>query len=337
MHYLSYLIKEVDKTHPHLGNPVAMACLAIKAKKLLLLVSPRGCGKSRVSSYVGLSYPEHSLQDRLSVAGLTYLQDEFTGFKGVVVVDDIAKTQTAYARTTTLTTLAELIYSHYCHSRLSGTKYSITDFYGSAIINIQPVLLRDIVTSVEWEASMQDKSIRYYHLYRPLKPQPLPPKPQIDWGYDITKIEPFELEGKLADRLMRIGETQWGLARLREHTSDLLRAAAALDRRYRVDRNDYNLMLKLLLPLNIEFLVTSKRELESGRIFVPDRLAILTEFFTYGNFTLEHLSRDYKLSQSQCYRIMSKYPKDWVQVSKHPTTYAPSEELQKRLKEVGIK
>lgn len=336
MHYLQEVIKKVDATHPHLGNPIALAMLAIKAKKLLVLISPRGCGKSRVTSFVGLSHPEKILCDRLSVAGLAALKEEFTGFNGVVVIDDIAKTQTPYARTTTLTTLAELCYSHYCISHLAGTNYDIRDFYGAALVNIQPVLLREAVQSSEWEASLQDKSIRYYHLYRPIKPNPLPPDVKLEWGFDIKKVETPELKGKVANKLLAVGEVQWGLARLREHITDLLKAAAALDRRTEVISSDFRVLLDLIKPLQIEQMVSGKRELESDRYFLANELAILTEFVSYGNFTLKHLSSDYKLGQSRCYEIMGKYHRDWRIVKKNPTTYAPSDELEDKLRRLGL-
>ncbi len=97
-HYLRTVIADVDKTHPKLGRGVVMAMLTIKSRKMLLVVSPRGCGKSRVSAYVGRQSKNAMVLDRLSVAGLASAADEFSGFKGVVVVDDIAKTQTPYAR-----------------------------------------------------------------------------------------------------------------------------------------------------------------------------------------------------------------------------------------------
>ncbi|MBA7692436.1 hypothetical protein ES703_101003 [subsurface metagenome] len=188
MHYLQKVIDAVDKTHPHLGKPCAVAMLAIKAKKLLLLVSPRGCGKSRVTSFVGLSYPNPLLEDRLSVAGLAAIKGDLNDYQGVLVVDDIAKTQTPYARISTLTTIAELVYSHYCISHLSGTNFEIRNFCGAALVNIQPILLKEVVKSSEWEASMMDKSMRYYHLYRPQEPNPMPPKVTLDWGIDTARV-----------------------------------------------------------------------------------------------------------------------------------------------------
>lgn len=336
MHYLNQVIKEVDETHPHLGNPVVVAMLAIKAKKLLLLVSPRGCGKSRITSFVGLSHPHPMLEDRLSIAGLAALGGDLNGYQGVLIVDDIAKTQTPYARITTVTTLAELVYSHYCKSHLQGSNFEIDNFYGAALVNIQPILLKEVVKSAEWEASMMDKSMRYYHLYRPLNPNPEAPKIELDWGVDTAGVERPELKGKLAEELKAIGECQWGLSRLREHIADLLVASAALDRRGKVTLADYRLLTKLLAPMRIESLVTDKQELEAQRYLASNQLAILTQFFTYGSFTLGQLARDYHLSQGQCYKIMSRYTKEWEIVSKNPTTYAPSEELRKRLKGVKL-
>ena len=336
MHYLQYLAREIDKTHAHLGNLAAVEMLSIKAKKLLLVISPRGCGKSRVSSYIGLSVAGASVQDRISVAGLQYLKEEFNGFQSVLVVDDIAKTQTPYARIATITTIAELVYSHYCKSALAGTFYSIENFYGSAIINIQPVLLKEIVRSDEWEASIQDKSLRYYHLYRPQQPNPAPPKVKLQWGIELNKVKDFDMTGKLISHLKSLLATQWGVSRVREHILDLAKACAAIDGRDKVSQSDLLLLIKLLRPLSFERLVSSKSSFESGRELNSDLLAILTEYVTYGNFTLQQLSLDYKLSTSQCYKIMSRYSSQWVEVAKSPTTYAPGPDFKVELKRLGL-
>jgi len=184
---------------------------------------------------------------------------------------------------------------------------------------------------------MQDKSIRYYHLYRPLKPNKMPPEVKLQWGFNIDQVKLPLMKGKLADQLYSIGEVQWGLSRLKEHTEDLLKAAAALDKRNEVTVADYRLLIKLLQPMVIEGLVTDKKELESQRYFNSNQLAILTEFVTYGKFTLRQLARDYKLSEGQARKIMSRYSDTWIEIDKRPTTYAPSKALKEKLEEVGIK
>lgn len=336
MHYLQNLIKEIDKTHPHLGNLAAMCQLSIKAKKLLLVVSPRGCGKSRISSFIGAAMPGASLQDRLSVAGLGFLKEEFNGFQSVVVVDDIAKCQTSYARITTITTLGELVYSHYCKSALIGTVYNIENFYGSAIVNVQPVLLKELVKSDEWEASIQDKSIRYYHLYRPQEPNSSVPEVEIQWGKSLDSVAKVDSAGKLLNELKVIGSIQWGLARTKEHISDLLRAAAALDNRDKVTQADLAILLKIIRPLSYEGLIGSKTAFESERNINSNLLAILTEYVTYGKFTLAQIAQDYKLSLSQCYRIMQQCSLQWTEVTKSPTSYAPSADFLKELVRIGL-
>lgn len=336
MTYLDTVIETVDKTHPQLGRPVVVSLLAVKATKFLIMVSPRGCGKSRVSSYVGGQSPKSIIQDRLSVAGLQTMTGDLSGFTGVVVVDDIAKSQTSYARITTITTLAELTYSHYIKSALARSHFSIENFYGSAIVNAQPVLVAELVRSSEWEASIQDKSVRYYHLKRPVEPNPDPPQLTIQWGLQLDSVKRPKFDFTAGERLLKLTEIQWGLARQREHLTDLLKASAAFDNRKVVEAADYKLLERVLAPLAIEELVMTKSGFESGRQLSANQLAVLTEFASYGQFTLRQLSQDYKLSESRCYQIMDKYAKDWRLVRRSPTTYAPTPELKKRLTELGI-
>lgn len=335
-HYLRTVIADVDKTHPKLGRGVVMAMLTIKSRKMLLVVSPRGCGKSRVSAYVGRQAKSSMILDRLSVAGLSHAADQFSNFKGVVVVDDIAKTQTPYARISTITTLAELIYSHYCMSHLSKMDFEIKDFYGSAIVNVQPVLLRALVTSPEWEASIQDKTIRYYHLHRPLNPNPSDIKLELEWGLDFKEWDGKEPSGRLWEVLQKLVGPQWGLARRKEHLRDLLKAAAALDNREQPNTADYLLLIEVLRPLMIERLVMDKADFESKRFLFSNKLAIMTEFLTYGQFTLSQLAEDYKVSEATAYRLMDEQHKDWRVIAKSPTTYGPSPELMNELRRLNL-
>ncbi len=153
---------------------------------------------------------------------------------------------------------------------------------------------------------------------------------------DFGEVGIPELKGKLADKLCLIGEAQWGVARTKEHILDLLRASAALDDRRVVEVSDYTFLIRLLRPLALEEIVCDRVELESKRYLNSNTLALMAEFLTYGQFTLKQLTRDYKVSASRGYQILAKMQKDWVIVAKDPTTYAPSEELKSKLKEVGL-
>jgi len=335
-HYLLDIEKQVNKTHARLGQLYVACMIATKAHKMLLTVAPRGTGKSRATQAVAEQYHDCAKYDRISVAGLAFEQERFNGFTGVLLIDDIAKSQTSYARVATICTLAELTYSHYIISSLQGSHYEIKDFLGSALVNIQPVLLKELIRSSEWEASIQDKTIRYYHLYRPTKPNPLPPDVKIDWGYDIKNVADSIPHGKALKALFKVVGVQWGATRLVEHTSDMLKACAAFDKRNEITIADINLLTRIMKPLQYEELVTDKLNFESDRQLDANRLAILTEYMSYGNFTLAQICEDYKLSTSQAYRIMQKYTGDWVQITKSPTCYTPSDTLKEKLRKVGI-
>lgn len=334
-HKLQGLIGKVEETHPDLGGLVALCCLVIKSRKLLIVVGAHGTGKSRASGFVGKQAPSSLITDRISVAGLATMAAQVSNFTGAVVVDDIAKTQTEYARINTITTLAELVYSHYVSSHMSKLQFEISNFYGSAIINVQPVLLKSLVASPEWEASVQDKAIRYYHLKRPQNPVNIEPNVKIDWGVDMDKVDEPDLEGELPRELMHKGG-QWGLARTREHVSDLARSVAGMDGRTKVKPVDYLLLQKILAPCRYENIVLDKKDFEADRQLDSNRLALLTQYVTYGAFTLEQVADDYHISGSTAYRLMEKYTADWAVVANNPTKYSPSNLLLTAIERAGL-
>jgi hypothetical protein len=289
-HALTGLINRVERTHRNLGELLAFECLCAKCKKLCIVVAPHGTGKSTASATIGKKAPVSRVVDRLTIAGLAGMAQELTNWKGVIVVDDISKTGSDYARISTMTTLAELIYSHYICSSMSKMQFEIMDFQGAAIVNIQPVLLRDLVQSQEWEASIQDKAIRYYHLKRPLHPVLSLPDVDIDWGIDLSKVKAPDMKTDEGAETVRSCRGQWTIPRTLEHTRDLLMAAAAMDRREEVNTRDHELIRKLALPLRYEQMVFTKSDFESKRELDSNRLALLTEMATYGEFSIEQLS-----------------------------------------------
>jgi len=336
MHQLQSIINQVDKTHPRLGNVVAMLVLITKASKCMLIVSPSGCGKSAAGEIAHAALKNVIRMDGISMTGLASVAQSWENFEGLVLVDDIAKNQTAYSRKAAITTVAELCYSHYVERYFRGAEVSLSHFYGGSVINVQPVMLRELVMSSEWEASVQDKTLRYYHIYRPLEPNLDLPQVTVDMGIKVSVVSPPNLKAKLANELLLIGQIQWSRARVRQHIIDLLKALAALDSRNKVTQVDYRLLLKLLRAMVIEKYAIAKSQFESGRKLNAGGLAILTEFATYGNFSAKQVSLDYKISESTFYRLMSYHQDDWVVVAKNPTIYGPSERMKDNLKELGL-
>ena len=335
MTYIENIISDVNKSHPALGDMVALLHIAVKARKMTLVISPSGCGKSCAMTVIAKSTANAIQPDRLSVAGLCGMADKLTSYRSVVVVDDIATTQTDYARKTTITTLAALVYTHRIESIMAGICYQIEDFYGSALIGIQPILLLNLMLLDEWDASIQDKALRYYHLHRPVKPCLTLPNVQLEHGLDIDLVNDFEpdVENKEWRKLVALADCQWSKARSKEHIKDMLKAMAALEQRIQVENEDYILLAKLLMPMAIENIVVVKEQLEGERYLDNNLLALLAEYYTYnGEFSLAQVALDYKLSLSQCYKIMGQQNGYWQQMSKSPTIYQPSKRLTAMLK-----
>ncbi len=267
------------------------------------------------------------------------MAEKLTSFRSVIVVDDIATTQTDYARKTTITTLAALCYTHRIESIMQGINYAIEDFYGSALIGIQPILLRNLMLLEEWDASIQDKTLRFYYLHRPIKPCLTPPLAKIEKGIDFDNVKDFEpdIYNKDWQKLLALGDSQWSRARAKEHLKDLLKAIASLESRTTIVDNDYILLVQLLKPMAIENMVVVKEQLEGERYLDNNLLALLAEYFTYGGeFALAQVAQDYKLSLSQAYKIMASQNGYWQQVSKSPTVYKPSKKLVELLSILGI-
>lgn len=336
--YLENLIIDIDKTHKHLGKLIAMCLITVKAHKFMLVVSPSGCGKSSAMSYVGKHTVDSWLPTSLSMASLVNKVDKLTSFRSVIVIDDIAVIQSDYSRRTTITTLSALCYSHRVEPSMVGFDFAIEDFYGSALVGIQPRILRDLMLEPEWDASIRDKALRYYHLYRPETPCIGLPVVNIDYGADVDSIvfEP-DTESSAWQELYQVGLLQWSKARAKEHLIDMLKAVASFDSKQSIEPQHYKFLTALLRPMAIEQIAVSKDDLEADDIFNNNLVALLVEYYSYGGeFSLAHISQDFKVRLAMAYRIMNNQKGAWQQVSKSPTVYRPAKQLLEELKRYNL-
>lgn len=336
MHQLYSIIEAIDKTHQSLGNAVAFACICAKAKKCLLIVSPAGCGKSAVSDAVGKHYPDAIRIDSVTRSGLKDFKEVFTHYQGLVVIDDLGKVDTNYSRIATVTSFAELCYSHFISKHTMTVTVEIAEFFGSAILNVQPPILAALVEADEWEVVTQDKTIRYYHLFRPVKPNSTKPEFTIDWGLSLDLVEKPDHRYKLYPKLETIASVQWSDARVLEHLDDLLRATAAIDRRSVVTGEDFQLLYKLMKPMIVEKYVKEKFGFEVGRTFNTNLLAVLVEFASWKNINIARICRDYKISEGTVYRLLSEIKEWFVPSEPMSKKLIPKPELTRILKEVGV-
>ena len=207
-------------------------------------------------------------------------------------------------------------------------------FNGSVSLSIQPVLLNTLVQNDDWVAVVRDKVMRYYHLFRPLKPKQSLPEVYLNWGPQLNEVTMSRHKGKLWYQLVNIGLTQWSYARVIEHISDLLKACAVLDGRTRVNVTDYNFLIRLLQPLQLERYIIDTYGFEAGRVFNNNLYCILVELASFGDPSIEQLCVDYKVSPSTAERLCKEVEKwCWLKANS-PRKVMPTDKA-KDLLEIG--
>jgi len=335
MHRLRQVEVEVDKLYPGLGRLAAFVTLVAQAKVCALVIAPQGCGKSEVARWAVNNLPHSHFQDKLSAAGLVPLQGLLNDFESLFVMDDLGKAQTPYARLSTALTLAELTYSGFYHSDMARQHISIDNFRGSAVLNCQPIVYRDLAKRPEWEATLLDKTIRYYHLRRPIHPRIEPIEVEFPLINRSLKVAEPAFDGKLAQELIRLASYHWSTARVKWWLVKLLKVVVALDGREQAQVTDYQMLMHLLKPCFIERHFLDRQGFEATfRIALPV-LYMLCEFSSYKAFRLEQLARNYKMSDASARRALESVPALWQIVDKNPTLYGPSERIQQILNELG--
>jgi len=295
-----------------------------------------GSGKSVACESVSTALHERSkFYTSITLSGLAKRAKELSYYDGHVIIDDLGAEKTVYTRVSTVTALANLVYTHFVHKVTFSVDLKIEDFRGSVSLNIQPVLMNSLVQSDDWVSVVRDKVIRYYHLMRPRKPRRDPPELEVTWGPPLHEVTLTGRNGKLWYQLIAIGLTQWSYARVLEHIPDLLRATAALDGRTRVKRMDYNLLIQLLKPLQLERYIVKSYGFEQGRVWDNNVYCILVELASFREPTILTICEDYKISPSTAERLIATVPEYcWVK-SNSPKKVLPTERAKELLELCG--
>jgi len=275
--------------------------------------------------------------DSITRAGLKFISKEMNDFDGVVIIDDLGKVDTKYSRMATITTFAELCYSHFVRKLTFSLEIDIENFRGAALMNIQPVLLHRICEEAEWEAVIRDKTIRYYHFLRPLRPSAELPKIKLRRKKSAKRvINTTKIDNKYND-LIRLGLTQWSYARTIQHIDDLLRATAYIDNRMLVQDNDKELLLDLLRPMLIERYFMRKYAFESALHFDDNAACLFTEFASFDPLTIAQLCSDFKITSDMA-RTILKQVEAYCYVEKNSEAIVQPTALAKELlEEMGVR
>ena len=315
MHKLQQLIRGVEKTHKGLGELIGMNLITSKAKRCILNVAPAGCGKSTSTDTLGYLLKDRSQRyTSLTMSGLQKISDRLNGYDGNIIIDDLGVEKSEWSRTATISVLATLVHMHNIIKYTQTTTLEITDFQGSAALNIQPVMMQSLVKDADWVAVVRDKVLRQYHLIRPVKPKQGLPNVKFDWGTNMAQVEEPSRNTPLWYQLIAIGLTQWSYGRCIEHIPPMLKATAALDGRKKVRKQDYILLAKLMRPMQLERYIIESYGFEEGRTFNNNVYCILVELATWGNPTIEQISEDYKVHPKTVERLASTAP-EWCMIS----------------------
>jgi len=318
-----------------MGKPVAMGLVASKAKQCMILVSPAGCGKSTICETIQqVVQPTHTL-DSVTRSALREYNDEFNDYRGLVVVDDLGKIDTAYSRLASVVTFCELCYSHYIEKATVQGKVEIRNFHGSSILNTQPVILKTIVPTHEWESNIGDKTLRYYHMYRALHPNATKPELLLQQPLGLDDVARTIPDCPESEEVLSIALVQWSRSRVAEHATTLLRSTAAWAQRTVPTQDDAAVLAELMRPMAAERWTIRKEGFEDQRYLESDVLCLATEFSTYGHFGLDNIQLNYKLSESTAYGLMAKYNRYWKLGSKSPTVYIPADDMLEMLIQCG--
>ncbi|RLF99545.1 MAG: hypothetical protein DRN49_04215 [Thaumarchaeota archaeon] len=332
------IIESVEKTHYGLGRMALMEIISDIAGKTLLVIGSAGTGKSTVMRAVERVIPRGTFKvDSLTVSGLRHFQEKLNSANLTILVDDLSKAGTQYSESMTLVTLAELVYSGYFVKATSSFKIEIYGFSGSAIVNLQPIILKKCTSTSEWESDIRDKTIRWYNLRFPTDYVPRPPKISVD--YDYRNLEEIELSNEIRNstlyqKLVSNFLHQHTFTRAYQHANDMLRAIAILNDREKVSWTDVVVLEWLTRNLRLEPYLFTKTHLEGSRQLDPDILPLLGLCATYGEFSIHQIMVQFQIAERTAYDIIRKH-NDLVVLRERESTVVPSPEAIEILRDCG--
>lgn len=335
-HPVTDIIQAVEASHKGLGRLAAFSLIASKAQKCLIVIAPPGCGKSAVGEWIEKVHPEAYRKQSITRSALKLYEELFNNFTGCVIFDDVGAIDTKWSREQTLVTMAEIVYGHFVSKDSHQLHIEIDDFYGSAILNIQPNVLKEVVEMPSWHSNLADKSIRYYHLMRATRPNPNKIEVEADWGLPFNDIDVYDGDSPLWDAILNIGLEQWSLPRSMEHCHDLLRAVAALGRNPQPGLLELEILLALMRPLTVEMELIERQGFGSKATLNDNLLYILVEFATYFDPTYDQIAKDYFFKPSQVYRILEHMISWFEKIDTNPVRLQPSARMEVLLQRAGI-
>lgn len=336
MHKLMQLIKDVDKTHPHLGQLAAIEVVAVKAQMCSIIVSPPSFGKSKVMEWLAATLADRCIYyPEITLASLQYEADKLSNSNKIVLIDDLGSANSDYIRTETLSTLATLTYSHKAGKHTHKVKFNIENFQGCALMNVQPRLINNLMKTDNWDANVRDKSIRIYHYWRTAKSQSNDITAKFDLGLPIEDVKLRHFGTNELFKLTSYAGFEWTDNRLAENIPALLRSIAGIDNRRIINTTDIKLLTKLIAPFYLENYLQVGGDMAGGSGFDYRKFYLIAELASFDEPTVEKITHDWRISRDWTDTIIEKYKDICIKKDKSPVLVALTDEGKEILRRIG--
>jgi len=251
-----------------------------------------------------------------------------------IVVDDLSKGQTEYSQIATVSVFSTLCYTGQIIKFTGQLELQIQGFRGSALINLQPLLLRKIARLPEFETDIRDKAIRYYHLYFPVNENIDKPKTSVKYRY-FKELNLNVRESDFEDRVFENFRYMFSKARAREHMLAYLNASAILNGRGEVVDADFELLYELSKIFRLEQYILVKRGLEGVRELDENVLPLLSSIATFKTPSVKELSFRFGIKKTRLYEIIQELT-DYCILVKNSGKIIPTDYAKEILRECGV-
>jgi len=328
------ILENVEKTHIGLGRLALFDVLSDIANRCTMIIGPSGSGKSVCTDVVYDMTERTKLKlDAITVSGLKKIQKALSNNTLTIVVDDLSKGQTEYSQIATVSVFSALCYAGSITKLTGQLELSIINFSGSALINLQPLLLKKIIKIPEFETDIRDKAIRYYHLRFPI--QECLKRPSFDSMKITYPKEPKEVNGsKYFELALENFRYAFSKARAKEHLLAYLNASAELNKHPAINESDEWLIYQLTRCFRLEPVIFNKRDLEGSRYLNPNLIPLLTAISTYKKVQIKELVYRFGLSLKRLYEIINDLT-EYVTIVKGKGLLIPTKTTIEILKEIG--
>jgi hypothetical protein len=334
---LKAIFDSIEATHKGLGKLFIFEYLCELANESLMVISSPAMGKSKCSNLLFSLIPRTKLKlHAITINGLKKLAKILSNNVVSIIVDDLSRGRTIYSQVSTVSILSGLVYDGSAVKLTQQLTLSIVNFKGSAIVNLQPLILKRIVAEDEFETDVRDKTIRYYHLHMPIHEEIKTPAlpDNIIFKY-VEDILPMNIKkDKLYGETLENFYYAFTKARSKEHLNKLLSACALANSRNEIVDADVMLLHHYSKLFRLEPELFRKRHLEGKRQYDPDVLPTLAMVASYGIFTIDDLRLRFGLSERRAYEKVAELG-EYIQLLRGSKKIIPTEKAKEILKEIG--